>query len=298
MSPRDVSIAILVMLVWGLNFAAIKIGVEGFPPLFLTGLRFLFTALPMVFFLGRPAAPWRFIVAFGLLLGVVKFGLVFSAVKLGMPTGLVSLLMQLQVFFTMFLAILLLGEKARPYPVLGALLAFGGISVFIVERLQSAVPLLPLAMVIAASLTWGLANIVIKKAGRVDVLAFLVWSSLFSPLPLFALSWGIEGSEAILASLVAPRLESVLALVFIVGPSTLFAFAAWNRLLTRYPTQVAAPFALLVPVFGIFSGVLLLGEPFTRMAFYGSGIVFLGLVINVFGERLFARAARPKTEMP
>lgn len=289
MSLRDTLLALLVMMVWGANFVAIKVGVESVPPLLLTGLRFLFTALPAVFFLRRPAAPWLLIVLFGLLLGVVKFGLVFSAVKLGMPAGLTSLLMQLQVFFTLGLAFVFFGESPSRMQALGAAIAFGGIGIFALERVQGALPLVPFLMVIGASFAWGLANITIKKAGKVDTLAFLVWSSLFSPLPLIALSLVVDGPAAMLAALSPPRLDAVLALAFIVGPSTLFAFAMWNGLLTRYPTSTAAPFALLVPVFGILSGSLLLGEPFTPLAMLGSGVVFAGLLVNVFGDRLMQR---------
>jgi len=289
LSLRDTLLALLVMVVWGANFVAIKIGVESVPPLLLTGLRFLFTALPAVFFLRRPAAPWSLIALFGFLLGVVKFGLVFSAVKLGMPAGLTSLLMQLQVFFTLGLAFIFFGESPSRMQALGAAIAFGGIAVFALERVQGALPLVPFLMVIGASFAWGLANITIKKAGKVDTLAFLVWSSLFSPLPLIALSFVVDGPAAMIAALSPPRLDAVLALAFIVGPSTLFAFAMWNGLLTRYPTSTAAPFALLVPVFGILSGSLLLGEPFTPLAMLGSGVVFAGLLINVFGDRLMQR---------
>lgn len=289
MSLRDTLLALLVMMVWGANFVAIKVGVESVPPLLLTGLRFLFTALPAVFFLRRPAAPWSLIALFGFLLGVVKFGLVFSAVKLGMPAGLTSLLMQLQVFFTLGLAFIFFGERPSRMQALGAAIAFGGIGLFALERVQGALPLVPFLMVIGASFAWGLANITIKKAGKVDTLAFLVWSSLFSPLPLIALSFFVDGPAAMIAALSPPRLDAVLALAFIVGPSTLFAFAMWNGLLTRYPTSTAAPFALLVPVFGILSGSLLLGEPFTPLAMIGSGVVFAGLLINVFGDRLMQR---------
>lgn len=286
MSVRDILLALVVMAVWGVNFVAIKIGVEGFPPLFLTAARFFFTALPAAFFIKRPNAPWSLIAGFGLLLGVVKFGLVFSAVKYGMPAGLTSLVMQLQVFFTLGLAFLAFRERPRLMQIAGAAIAFAGIGVFIAERTQSAAPLIPFLMVVGAAFTWGCANMVIKRAGKVDTLAFLVWSSLFSPLPLLALSLWVEGPAAIQASLSPPRLDSVLALAFIVGPSTLFAFAAWNALLARYPTSVVAPFALLVPVFGLLSGALLLGEPFTALAMLGGGVVFAGLLVNVFGDRL------------
>jgi O-acetylserine/cysteine efflux transporter len=294
LSLRDTLLALLVMMVWGANFVAIKIGVDSVPPLLLTGLRFVFTALPALVFLRRPAAPWHLIALFGFLLGVVKFGMVFSAVKLGMPAGLTSLLMQLQVFFTLGLAALVFGERPSRIQALGAAIAFCGIGFFIAERVQGALPMLPFLMVIGAAFAWGCANMAIKKAGRVDTLAFLVWSSLFSPLPLFLLSYLVDGPAAITAALAPPRLDAVLALAFIVGPSTLFAFAMWNGLLTRYPTSQVAPFALLVPVFGILSGALLLDEPFTGLAMLGSGIVFAGLLINVLGDRLAVRLRRSR----
>lgn len=291
MSPRDLLIALLVMFIWGVNFVAIKIGVEGFPPLLMTGLRFLFTVLPAIFFIRKPDAPWALIAAFGLLLGAVKFGTLFTAMKLGMPAGLTSLTMQLQVFFTMLLAFVFLGERAKRFQILGAIIAFGGIGIVFAARLDGAVPTLPFLMTIGAAFAWGLANIVIKKAGKVDTLAFLVWSSLFSPIPLFAMSYFVEGWPAISASLAAPRLGAILALLFIIGPSTLFAFAIWNRMIQRYPTAVITPFALLIPVFGILSGVIFLGETIAALALAGCGVVFLGLAVNVFGDHLFARPA-------
>lgn len=146
-------------------------------------------------------------------------------------------------------------------------------------------------MILAASATWGLANIVVKKAGRVDMLAFLVWASLAAPIPLFALSFLIEGWPAMRAALLAPHIPGLLALAFIVYPSTLFAFAAWNTLLSRHPVSVVAPFALLVPVVGFSSGTLFLGEPFSTLTLLGSAIVFCGLCINLFGDRVMNRLA-------
>ncbi|MCZ8374301.1 MAG: EamA family transporter [Beijerinckiaceae bacterium] len=282
---RDVSLAVLVVFVWGVNFVAIKIGVQDVPPLLLTALRFFFTALPAVFFIRRPAVAWSSLAAFGILLGVIKFGLIFSAVKLGMPAGLTSLVMQVQVFLTMALAFLLLGERPTPLQVLGAAIGFAGIGIVAIERFHGAT-FMPFLMLMGGALSWAFANMVIKKAGRVNMLAFLVWASLFAPAPLFLASLAFEGWPAIEASLSPPSLASVLSLAFIVLPSTLFGFAVWNDLLQRYSTAMVTPFALLVPVFGLFSGTILLDEPFSLLAMIGSAVVFAGLMINVFGDRL------------
>jgi len=288
MPARDVLLVLAVVTIWGLNFVAIKVGVGEVPPLLFTGLRFTFTLLPAIFFLPKPDVPWRILLGFGFLLGVVKFGLVFSAIKLGMPTGLTSLAMQMQVFFTILLGFFLMGERPTRANVTGAAIAFLGIALIGVERVAGA-GLLTFVMILAASATWGLANIVVKKAGRVDMLAFLVWASLAAPIPLFALSFLIEGWPAMRAALLAPHVPGLLALAFIVYPSTLFAFAAWNTLLSRHPVSVVAPFALLVPVVGFSSGTLFLGEPFSTLTLLGSAIVFCGLCINLFGDRVMHR---------
>lgn len=290
MPARDVLLVLAVVTIWGLNFVAIKVGVGEVPPLLFTGLRFTFTLLPAIFFLPKPDVPWRILLGFGFLLGVVKFGLVFSAIKLGMPTGLTSLAMQMQVFFTILLGFFLMGERPTRANVTGATIAFLGIALIGVERVAGA-GLLTFMMILAASATWGLANIVVKKAGRVDMLAFLVWASLAAPIPLFALSFLIEGWPAMRAALLAPHIPGLLALAFIVYPSTLFAFAAWNTLLSRHPVSVVAPFALLVPVVGFSSGTLFLGEPFSTLTLLGSAIVFCGLCINLFGDRVMNRLA-------
>lgn len=292
MSPRDLLLTLLVVIVWGVNFVAIKFAVADVPPLAVTALRFAFTAIPLVFVLPRPAVAWRHLIVFGLLLGVVKFGLVFSAVHLGMPAGLTSLVMQLQVFFTMGLAMLLLGERPDRMQVAGAALAFGGIAILALGKGGGA-PVIPFLMTIAAALSWGGANMVIKTIGKVDMLAFLVWSSLVSPVPLMALSLMVDGPQAILASLSPPSLKATLSLAFIVGPSTWFGFAMWNGLMSRYSVAVVAPFALLVPVFGILAGVLVLGEPFDRVTMIGCAVVFLGLSVNVLGGSFLRRFTSP-----
>lgn len=285
MPLRDVILALLVAFVWGANFVAIKVGVADIPPLLLTGLRFLFTALPAILFIRRPAVSWGTLAAFGILLGVVKFGLIFSAVKLGMPAGLTALVVQVQVFFTMALAFLLMRERPTPIQIIGASIGFGGIFIVAIERFQGAA-FLPFAMLIGGAMSWAAANMVVKRAGRVNMLAFLVWASLFAPLPLLGLSLVFEGGPAILASLTPPSLRSVEALAFIVGPSTLFAFAVWNDLLQRFSTALVTPFALLVPVFGMLCGAIFLDETISPLAMLGSAVVFAGLLINVFGDRL------------
>lgn len=285
MSPRHLALALILVTVWGVNFVAIRWAVDEVPPLLLTALRYLLAALPAVFLVRRPQVRLGVLVAYGLSIGVLQFGLLFVAIKLGMPAGLSSLVMQLQAFFTIGLAVAFLGEKPGVAQLAGAVVAFAGIGIIGLERLEGAA-LLPLLMTIAAAFFWGVGNIVTKKAGRIDMLAFVVWSSLVPPVPLLFASLLFEGPGAI-----GTALENVTwlgggSLLFIVYASTLFGYGVWSMLLSHYPANLVAPFTLLVPIAGTASAALLLGEAVSGLEIAGSALVFLGLAVNVFGPRL------------
>lgn len=288
MSPRDLILALLVVIVWGLSFIAIRWGVDEVAPLLMTALRYTFAALPAVFFVRKPDVAWRVLIAYGLAIGVGQFGLLFVAVKLGMPPGLGSLVIQLQVFFTIGLAVMFLGERPKTVQWLGALVAFAGIGVIGLERLEGAA-LIPLLMTIAAAFFWATGNTVTKQAGKIDMLGFVVWSSLVPPIPLLALSLLLEGPGAIPAAVENITWLGGGSLLFMAWIATLFGYGTWSVLLARYPAGIVAPLALLVPVSGAGAAALLLGETISTLEIAGSVLVFAGLLLNVFGPRLLAR---------
>ena len=291
MPTRDVLIAIAVAVVWGLVFIAIKIGVGETTPLALSALRFLFAALPLVLFVRPPQASAPLVVLYGLLIGAGQFGLLFLAVRQGFPVGLASLVIQLQAFFTIFFAWALLGESPRRAQTIGAAIAFAGIALIGSERLGGA-SLGPLMLVIAAAAFWGAGNVVAKIAGRVDMFAFVAWSSLAAPAPLFLVSAWLDGPAA-LVPLVHPSLRLVLSVLALSYAGTIFGFGLWSRLLTRHPAAAVAPFALLVPIVGMIAGALIFAEPLDGFELWGAVLVLAGLGVNVAGDRLLRRWLRP-----
>ena len=282
---RDILLALLVVFIWGTSFIAIKLGVEAMPPIFLTAMRFLFSAVPAIFFLSRPKIPVWILIAYGFALGVAMFSLMFIAIRLGLPISLASILAQMQVFFTILLAYFVFGEAPTRLQIIGAGIAFIGIVVFGYERAQSA-PMLPFMLVLASALFWGVANVIGKKAGRVDMQAFIVWASLSAPGPLLIISWLFEGQEAVMAAVTHPTWAGVLSIAYLALAATVVAFGLWSNLLSRHPVSVVTPFALLIPIVGMACGVLFFNERLTPMLLVGSAIVFAGLLINVFGDRL------------
>jgi len=290
MSPRDILLALAVVLVWGTNFVAVKWGVAEIPPLLLSGLRYAVALVPIIFFVKRPQIPVWMLIAYGVFVGVGQFGFLFSAIKLGMPAGLSSLVLQVQVFFSIGLAVLFLGERPSPFSLVGALVAFAGIAVIALERLQGAV-LVPLLMTLCAAVSWSIANLITKKAGKIDMFGFVVWSCLVPPIPLFLLSYFIEGPGAWSSMLTHITWLGAGSVLFTAWISTVFGYGAWSVLFGRYPASTVVPFALLVPIVGIGSSALLLHEQISGPEWAGSVLVFCGLLLNVFGPRLMGKPA-------
>ena len=291
MPARHIALAVLFTILVGLGFPAVKIGMTEAPPLFLTAMRFALSAIPAVFLIRKPNAPWSAILLYGLFIGVMQFGLLNSAIYLGFPSGLSSLVMQMQVFFTIFLAFVLLNERPALMQIVGALVAFCGILVIGAGRAQvgaaSGAGLVGFLMLLAAALSWGFGNLVAKSLKGVNMFAFTVWTGLISPVPLLVLSYFIEGGGAwhALAELKPAFVGSVVYMAF---GATLTGFGILNWLLSRHPAAQVMPFALLIPIVGFLSGVILFQETLHTAEIIGAGLIFLGLSVNVFGNRVWA----------
>jgi O-acetylserine/cysteine efflux transporter len=280
MPARSVALVVAVTALWGVNFVVIHAGLEHFPPLLFNALRFTLMAVPAIFLVGRPRVPWRYVLGIGASLGVVKFGLLFVSIDQGLPVGLSSLLLQLQVIFTIAIAAVVLGERPRREQVAGAAIAFAGLAVIGIDRAASA-PVLPFLLVVGAAAAWGVSNTLTRMAQPPDALALLVWASLVAPLPLLGLSFAFEGEQQIAAALAGIDAAGVAALLFVALVSGLFGFAAWTTLVARHTAAAVTPFALLVPVFGIASAALLLGERPSALELGGAVLICAGLAATL-----------------
>ena len=285
---------LLVVTIWGANFTVIKLGLGEMPPILLSSLRFAFAALPAVFFLPRPKCPWKYVVGFGVVLGCIKFSLLFLGLDLGLSAGISSLVLQLQAFFTLILGVFLLGEKIGPHRIIAMLVAFCGVGLLLFVS-DGSITAIGLALVIAAAAAWGIANIIMKRAGSVQMLSFVVWASLVPPIPLAILSFLTE-DRANLASL-GDQISwiGIGSILYLAYPVTLLGFAIWGRLLATLPVGLVAPFTLLVPIVGMATSALVLGEDFGPIKIISAILVMTGLMINVFGGKLMSVFSRPDT---
>lgn len=289
---RHVLLAIAVMAVWGSNFVVIRIGLDHLPPLTFAALRFAAAFFPAVLFMQRPDVPWRNLAGYGLLVGGGQFGLLFIAMNGHITPALASLVVQMQVFFTIGLAAMLSGERVRSFQCVALLIAVAGLALIVVHTDAMTTPV-GLALVLAAGLSWAGSNIVVRSTPKVDMLSYVVWASPFSVVPLLAAALAFEGPSAMAAGVVHADAATWAAVLWQAVGNTMFGYAVWAWLLGRYPVATIAPMTLLVPVFGIACSALFLGEPLQAWKLEAMALVMIGLFINVMWPKLtFARKAR------
>ncbi|ODT87155.1 EamA family transporter [Phenylobacterium sp. SCN 70-31] len=290
--PLHLLLALAVVAVWGTNFVVIKWGLEAFPPLTFAALRFTFALLPAVFFLKRPDVPWRNLATYGVLIGVGQFGVLYIAMTQWISPGLASLVVQVQAFFTIGFAMLLAGERVRTYQIAALTLAGGGLAWLLTHTDGDATPL-GLALVLFAALAWAGGNTAQRAAGPINVLAYVVWASLFSAPPLIALALVLEGWPAVSQSIAHATAAAWAAVAWQSVGNTIFGYSAWAWLLARHPAASIAPLALLVPVFGMGASAWLLGESLASWKLTAAALVLSGLALNTLWPRFAAlRAAR------
>ncbi|QDL56848.1 EamA family transporter [Rhodoferax sediminis] len=291
MRGRDIALALVVIAVWGVNFAVIKVGVADVPPLLLGALRFMLAAFPAVLLVRPPKVPLRLYLIYGLTISVGQFSLLFSAIYVGMPTGLASLVLQSQAFFTMLFAALWLKEHWQPNQLAGLLLAALGL-VCIGSAHGVSMPLAGFLLTIGAAVMWATGNIVtrtISRHGPMNQFAFVVWASLVPPLPFLALSYVLEGPAAISTALHNFGWVSFGSVAYLAWVATLLGYGLWTFLMSRYAANRVAPFSLMVPMVGLTTGWVVFGEALKPIHYAGGALLMAGLLVNLFGGPLFAK---------
>lgn len=280
LSLRHFLLALLVVGIWGTNFVVIHVGLEHLPPLLFAALRFLFAFFPAMLVVRRPRVALGNLAAFGLFIGVGQFGVLFIAMNGWISPGLASLIVQSQVLFTIGLALVLQGEPVRGRHLVSLALGIAGVGVIAANTGGSATGL-GLVLVLCAGFSWACGNIVSKRSGATDMLAYVVWSSAFAVPPLLALSLFFEGPDAILAGLRAADLVTWATVVWQALGNALIGYGAWSFLLSRYPAATITPTALLVPVFGMGASFLFLGEPLESWKLLAAFLVMAALAVGL-----------------
>ncbi|XXX77272.1 EamA family transporter [Sorangium sp. So ce134] len=295
MKWQDRLIALAIVAVWGFNFVVIKWGVSGIPPFLLGGLRFSAVVALAMFFVRRPAIPWRWLAMYGLSVGFFQFACLFTAIRVGMPPGLASIVQQSQALFTLLIALIWQNERFSGWQLAGLLI--GGSGLWLIGGMGVAdIPLLGFVLTLLGAFAWALSNVVVRAIVRAghqpDVMGMIVWSGIFPIAPFFLVAALIEADRIVWAE--ALTAKSLFSVGYLAVVSTLFGYGQWSRLLSRHPANLVAPYALLVPFFAVLSSGLVFGERLSFWQLTGGTVLLFGLAVNVLGPRVSAlrRAAR------
>jgi O-acetylserine/cysteine efflux transporter len=291
---RDYAAVLCVVLVWGTNFVAMKLGLREVTPFQLGAGRYLFALLPLLLFVRPPRLAPRWVVLYGLFQGVGQFGLLFLALREGMSASLASVMLQMQVFFTALFAWLILKEGIDRGLQAAMGIAALGLACLCVDALGrgSQVTLAGFLLCVASAAMWAASNIVVRIARRstpqFDVLPFMVWSSMVPILPFILLSLAFDPpstswdwravSNTVWASM-----------AYLGWFATILGYAMWTGLLKRHPANRVAPFSLAVPPVGVAVGMLVLDEVVTPWQWAGIVLVVMSLALVL--TRPPARAA-------
>lgn len=276
MPLSDVARALVVALVWGMNFVVIDEGLHGVPPLLFVALRFTAVVLPAVFFVPRPAVPWRVLAEVALFLSIGQFALLYLALAAGMPAGLASIVLQSQVVFTVVLGRLRLRERPTPVQWAGTVVGAVGLVLVGVGR-QAHTPLLAVLLIVAAAVSWATGNVASRRAGALAArttaapgaggragaasgLSMTVWTGVFVPVPMLVLSLLVDGPGEVVQALGRLDAVNVASTLYTAYLASLVGYGTWNALLARHRVADVVPFTLLVPVVGIATAWLVQGE--------------------------------------
>lgn len=286
MRPPHILLGILVTLIWGSNFSVIEVGLRALDPFVLTTLRFVFTALPLVFFIRRPqGVPLVAMAAYGVLFGAGLWGVVNLAMANGMSPGLSSIVLQFTAFITVILSAMVFREPIRAPQIIGMLLGTAGLAA-VIHVAPGTSTLAGTLLILLAAVNWSLCNLLVKRFRPPDMLAFVVWTSAFSVPALVVLTLLAKGPRVFMTlptTLTWPAMGSVLFQAYI---TTIFGYAVWNHLMKTYPASSVAPLSLLVPVSGIATSWLVFGERFPPALWLGVALILVGISVFVLAPRL------------
>jgi O-acetylserine/cysteine efflux transporter len=277
MALTHVALAVLVMLLWGLNFVAAKFGLQELTPLLMLSLRFLIVGVVLIPLCPYPRGRMLPIGLLSVVLGTIHFSLMFNGIR-GVDAGVAAVAIQLQVPFAAILAAIFFKDRLGWRRVLGMAFAFVGVAMLAGEP-RMASSLFSLALVVSASFVWAISNIQVKLIGEINPLSLLAWSSLMSAPQLFGLSLLMEHGQ--MAAIADAGWRGWGAIAYMVVCVSGIGYGIWYYLVPRYAVNQTMPFTLMVPVFGVVSGALVLGERMTWLMLAGSALTVAGVAVII-----------------
>ncbi|KPN73211.1 EamA family transporter [Neisseria sp. 74A18] len=285
MNLKDYLLILLVIGIWGVNFLFMKFALNEIPPMVLGMLRFFCVVFPAVFLLKRPPVPWHLLAAYGLTISFGQFALMFTALDWGLPTGLAALMLQVQVFFTVLIAGIVLREPVLAHHLLGMFTTAVGLVFIGIGHYQGQLPITAMLPVFGAAASWACGNIIVKRIGSVNALSLVVWGGIPAFCAFTLASLMLYGTDGLAQHVSNLTWKGIVGILFLAYVASLVGYTGWGALLAKHPAGRVTPFALLVPVIALLAGYLVLNERLAAWHWLGIVVVMAGLTLHIFGSK-------------
>ncbi|ENY6169116.1 EamA family transporter [Vibrio fluvialis] len=283
MQGRDLLLIISVMAVWGFNFSMIKLGVSEMDPLLIAAARFFCATFPIIFFVRKPNVQWRYLMAYGLVFGTGIWGMASCSITFGLSSGMASVLLQTDVLTTVLVGVLLYKEVISARMAAGIVLSVVGLVVSIIYT-NGNVTLAGVLFIMISAICWPLAGVIVRKSGTRSAFAFNIWGMLFAPLPLVALSVGMNGWDVLSTTYQQWNSNAWISVLFQAYPTTVFGYWVWNKMVLKYPMSQLAPMTLLVSVFALLSGYAIYDEQLSLAQWVSCSTFLLGIGLVLYPQ--------------
>ncbi len=288
LKPFDLFLGILVTVMWGCNFVVIGWGLQVLDPFVLTFLRFVFSAFPAIFFIKNPVGvSWPVMAVYGVIFGCGLWWTVNFAMYYGLSGGMASLFLQFSAFFTIGLSYLLLKELVNGVQITGSIISIAGLCMMIFVSGGSST-LVSIGLVLGAAFAWSICNVIIKIKRPSAILAFVVWTSVFSAPGIFVMTLLVKGFEPFVRMIYSMNGKAWFSVLFQAYITTILGYWGWNNLMKKYPASVVAPLSLLVPIAGISSSCLFFYEQIGLYKGIAMVMVLSGLTLFMNSHRFKA----------
>lgn len=271
---------ISLILVWGVGYPIMKIGLTYCPPLLFAGLRavgggLLLTGLALHHD-GLPdlAGTWPALLVSTLFNVLLFFGLSTLSVQL-LPAGIASVVLYLQPIFIAGLAHLWLGERLTRTKMAGLLLGFGGVAAIMVHGVEGTLSPAGLAYGVGSAAAWALGTVAFKRAAPRSILWFIALPFLVGGLLIIACGLALGERWPDIAW--TPTFVLVLAYGSAVGLA--LSWTLWLALVAAGEASRMAGNTFLVPLVSVAAGTLFLGEPLNVILAVGGAAVIGGVYL-------------------
>ncbi|MBY8315362.1 EamA family transporter [Vibrio fluvialis] len=283
MQGRDLLLIISVMAIWGFNFSMIKLGVSEMDPLLIAAARFFCATFPIIFFVRKPNVQWRYLMAYGLVFGTGIWGMASCSITFGLSSGMASVLLQTDVLTTVLVGVLLYKEVISTRMAAGIVVSVVGLVVSIIYT-NGNVTLAGVVFIMISAICWPLAGVIVRKSGTRSAFAFNIWGMLFAPLPLVALSVGMNGWDVLSTTYQQWHGNAWISVLFQAYPTTVFGYWVWNKMVLKYPMSQLAPMTLLVSVFALLSGYAIYDEQLSLAQWVSCSTFLLGIGLVLYPQ--------------